>query len=236
MEKNKKTDILKIIYFIRLNWKYLLSIPRSIYLNFRLLPLNQAIKVPIFFSNYTRVRICRNSRLIINSHEIHAGMIKIGYTHCDFFLARDYKSNIHLEAGIILFNGYANIGAGCRISIKQNAKIEFGKQFWSTGPILIIARKSVLFENNCVLSWNITIMDHDAHDIYVDNTLINKSKPIVFKNHCWVGCNSTILKGAIIPRDGIIAANSVITREHHMSNTIIAGAPGKEICKNVCWK
>lgn len=85
MEKNKKTDILKIIYFIRLNWKYLISIPRSIYLNFRLLPLNQAIKVPIFFSNYTRVRICRNSRLIINSHEIHAGMIKIGYTHCDFF-------------------------------------------------------------------------------------------------------------------------------------------------------
>ena len=79
-------------------------------------------------------------------------------------------------------------------------------------------------------------MDHDAHDIYVDNTLINKSKPIVFKNHCWVGCNSTILKGAIIPRDWIIAANSVITREHHMSNTIIAGAPGKEICKNVCWK
>ena len=73
---------------------------------------------------------------------------------------------LNIGKGQLIFKGFANIGAGAKLSIDKDASLIFDNQFWSTGPLLIIARKQIQFGRNCVLSWNISVMDHDAHDIY----------------------------------------------------------------------
>ena len=65
-------------------------------------------------------------------------------------------------------------------------------------------------------------MDHDAHDIYHGGVLVNTPQPVLFDNHCWIGFNSTILKGSIIPENSVIAANSVITKADFEKNSVIA--------------
>ena len=219
----------KLWIFCSLNRKYFLSIPRSLYYNFRLLPFSQAIKVPIFLSNYVTIKLKDGSRVEISAEKVHVGMIKIGYTQCDFFTARHHKSVLNIGKGQLIFKGFANIGAGAKLSIDKDASLIFDNQFWSTGPLLIIARKQIQFGRNCVLSWNISVMDHDAHDIYHGGVLVNTPQPVLFDNHCWIGFNSTILKGSIIPENSVIAANSVITKADFEKNSVIAGVPGMTI-------
>lgn len=46
-------------------------------------------------------------------------MIKIGFSQCDFFLEKNYPSNLAIGNGILIFNGYANMGAGCKMSLNM---------------------------------------------------------------------------------------------------------------------
>ena len=94
----------KLWIFCSLNRKYFLSIPRSLYYNFRLLPFSQAIKVPIFLSNYVTIKLKDGSRVEISAEKVHVGMIKIGYTQCDFFTARHHKSVLNIGKGQLIFN------------------------------------------------------------------------------------------------------------------------------------
>lgn len=215
--------------------KYNIAILRSLFFCLRVLPFRQAIRIPIFISNQTKYNL-RNLNGGINiSSPIHLGMIKIGFTQASFFNASQNSSFIEIGKGIISFDGYANIGAGCKISVCNGATLRLGNQFWSTGPITIIARKSITIGDSCVCSWNITMMDHDAHGIYQLGRCINPSSEIIIKDHCWIGFNTSILKGVNIESDVIIAANSVVTKSASINNSIIAGIPANTKKTDVIW-
>ena len=225
----------KIWRFFLLNKRYLLSLPRSLYYNFRLLPFYQAIRIPIFFSNHVVVKVESKSQVKIESQNIHAGMIKIGYTQCEFFLANHHNSVLDIGEGKLVFDGYANIGAGAKLSIDKGGILFLGNHFWSTGPILIVARKLIQLGYNCVLSWNISIMDHDAHDIYHGGVLSNTPHPVIIGDHCWIGFNSIILKGSSLSNDVIVGANTILTKDIEESNVIVAGNPASIKKRNVVW-
>lgn len=225
----------KIWRFFLLNKRYLFSLPRSLYYNFRLLPFYQAIRIPIFLSNYVKVKINHKSQVKIENRNIHAGMIKIGYTQCGFFPANHHNSILDIGEGVLVFEGYASIGSGAKLSVDKGGLLFIGNQFWSTGPILIVARKLIRFGYNCVLSWNISIMDHDAHDIYHCGALSNTPHSVMIGNHCWIGFNSIILKDSSLSNDVIVGANSIVTKGIEESNVIIAGNPATIKKRNVIW-
>ena len=131
--------------------------------------------------------------------------------------------------GTLTFNGGAIIGRGSRISIGKNAIITLGDGFKITGRSTIISQKAITFGKDCLLSWDILIMDTDFHHITdSNNKLINSPRPITIGNHVWIGCRNTILKGVTIPDNVIIAAGSVLTKSIHESNCIIGGS-GKDM-------
>ncbi len=162
-------------------------------------------------------------------------MVKIGFTQASFFPQRANPSLIDMNGGTIVFDGYADIGAGSKISVANGGALHIGNHFWSTGPILLIVRKSVDIGDNCVCSWNVTVMDHDAHDIYKVGECINPAKGIVIKDHCWFGFNSCVLKGVTLESDTIVSANAVVTKSSAESNTVIAGVPARRINENISW-
>lgn len=232
--------MLKLFRFIKLNKNYILALPRSLYYNLRFFPFKIAIHLPLFISNTTK--ICKSGirrgggKICINA-PIHAGMIKIGFSQCQFISQRTERTILHIGESVIEFNGTANIGAGSRISVDNNAILTFGDHFWATGRTYIICRNRIIFEQSCILAWNITIMDHDAHIIInnENNIIQNQPRPIKLKKHCWIGMNSTILKGVTIPENSVIAANSTITKTFNINNIIIGGGPGKIIKQNISW-
>ena len=88
----------------------------------------------------------------------------------------------------------------------------------------IQAHKKITFGTNCLLSWDILIMDTDFH--YITNPkgeIINKPLPITIGNHVWIGCRNTILKGVSIADNVIVSANSTLTKNITESNCIVGG-------------
>lgn len=118
---------------------YIVSIPKTIYFNFKYLPIKQAIKLPIFVSNRVFLDKVRG-KVVINS-DIKTGMIKIGFNRPGLF---DYKRqrSVWSVEGRIEFRGEAIIGSGSRICTDiPQGNIIFGKNFTITANTQIWSRK-----------------------------------------------------------------------------------------------
>ncbi|MCK9473615.1 hypothetical protein, partial [Sulfurimonas sp.] len=87
-------------------FRYLFGLPKSIYVNFRLLPFSQAIKLPIIVSNKTKL-ISLNGK--VNLAKVKTGIIRIGFggtEHIDY----KYSRTILKIDGIVNFKSRVKIG------------------------------------------------------------------------------------------------------------------------------
>lgn len=169
--------------------------------------------------------------------DVKMGMIRIGQYRVGT-LDMKYHRAIWQCDGCVIFLGNAYIGSGTKISVSKGAVLTFGENFSMTGGSSIICEHQISFGADCLLSWDILIMDTDFHRILDHNgTQINLPKCIAVGNHVWIGCRNTILKGVVIPDNCVIAAGSKITKSFNYNNCIIAGNDTQKIIKsNIIWQ
>lgn len=208
---------------------------KTLIFNFRYLKPTQAIKLPILIFNNTLLYKLKG-RIIINT-TLKTGLVKIGPHNVG---TKDVRSarTIWECYGDIVINGKTTIGSGSSISIGKNAILTLGKDFSITGNSSIICQKEITFGDNCLLSWDIQILDSDFHKIYdIEGNHINKPKPIVIGNKCWIGARCSILKGVNINDNTIIAANSTITKSFEEKDIIIGNNNNSHVIKkNIKWE
>ena len=96
---------------------YCLSIPKTIYFNFRCLNLNEAIKIPIFISYKVKFKRLKRNVIKIDSDYISTLMIKIGFNGTDEISPK--RSIINMENGKIIFKGTCAISEGCTIGVSN---------------------------------------------------------------------------------------------------------------------
>lgn len=213
-----------IKYLFNLNWDILLKISliKTIKVNFLYLPFSKAICLPILISRKTLIRKPKYyslSKIVVNN-KIKFGLVKIGFGDCTLF--DKYKSRtILLLNGLIVFNGKTFIGHGSKI-ICLGGQIHFGNNFEITAETTIVSKNKIVFGDNCLLSWDVLIMDSDSHYIFdYKNEIMNADKQIEIGDKVWIGCRTLILKGSKIGKNNIIAAGSIISGKHIEENSII---------------
>lgn len=134
---------------------------------------------------------------------------------------------------------FPDLSRGSRISIGNNVVLELGNNFAITGRSSIISQKEITFGNDCLLSWDILIMDTDFHHIMNEyDEIVNRPRPIHIGNHVWIGCRNTILKGVNIVDNVIVSANSTLTKNVVESNCAVSSS-GKDaiiLKRNLNWK
>lgn len=221
--KNKKT------------LQYILGLPKTIYFNFKLLKFKEAIKLPIFLSNSVLIKKSKGN-ISING-KLKTGMIKIGFGDNGLFDKKKSRTIIQVN-GEVIFNGIANIGHGSKISVYENGILVFGDKFKISAESSIMCSSRISFGNDCLLSWDILLMDTDHHKIIdnIDNKVVNFDKEIIIGSHVWIGCRCTILKGVQILDNTVIAANSCVCNIFCKKNIIVAGNPAKIIKENINWQ
>jgi acetyltransferase-like isoleucine patch superfamily enzyme len=131
-----------------------------------------------------------------------------------------------------------------------NARISFDRAGASfvcgercyVGASHIVSAHKVELEDDVVVSWGVTIVDHNSHaldwnerrDDIIDwarghkNWEHVKIAPVTLKQRCWVGFNASILKGVTIGQGAIVAAGAVVTKDVP-PYTIVAGNPARVI-------
>lgn len=211
---------------------FLLGLPKTIYFNLKYFKLKEAIKLPVFVSH--KVKLLKLDGLIIINASIRPGMIKLGFGGVGIF-DKKYSRTIYQVSGKIVFNGSANIGHGSKISVNKSGKLILGDNFRISAESTIVCNKKIVFGDNCLLSWNILIMDTDFHKIISNGKITNLNKEIIIGEHVWIGCRCLILKGTNIPNNSIISANTNIYKSFTKQSTVIGGNPPRAIKENIEW-
>ncbi len=129
-----------------------INLIKTIFFNLKYLPLNQAVKLPIYV--YRDVRFNRlKGNIQLNAPQVYRGMIKIGNVIMGNADPKYQRAILEID-GTIVFNGKATIGLGTKISVKEHASLFLGNNIWVTGGnTTIICNKNIMINDDCLLSW-----------------------------------------------------------------------------------
>ena len=213
-----------------------LNIIKTLYFNLRCFPLKTALHLPVFIYRNVELSMMKGKIEILSY--LKFGMVKVGKPEMYSF---DRKNNITKwkNEGTLIIHGNIVFGRGCGIRIGKGATLDIGENSSLTGHSDIACFKKITIGKDCLISWDVLIMDTDFHHITDNNGMtLNELKPIVIGDHVWIGCRCTILKGAIIHADNVIAAGTIVTRDIKDTKSVIGGVGGKlaVIKEDVSWK
>ncbi|MEO8533826.1 MAG: acyltransferase [Flavobacterium sp.] len=206
---------------------------KTIYFNFKYFPFKEAISFPVLISKNVLFKELNGT--IKFECPLKYGLVKIGYGKVGIFDEKFSRAILEIS-GEIIFKGSANFGQGSKISVAKEAKIIFGNKFTITAESAIVASEKIEFGNNCLLSWDILIMDSDLHTIMDEGgKIINDPEEILVEDNVWIGCRALVLKGARIPSGSVIAANTVVNKNLKSTNSLYAGIPARMIREKISW-
>ena len=213
-------------------WNILLSLPKTLRFNLHYFPLKTALKLPVFVSHRTFLREL-NGKIVL-PEKVNTAMIKIGFGDVGHY-DRKRSRSIWQVSGTVAFGGKASIGHGSKLSVRGN--LTLGADFNMTAESTMVCAHKISFGNDCLLSWDILIMDTDEHPIInQDGIRTNPDKPIFVGNHVWIGCKCTLLKGTEIPNNTVVAAGTLLTSAFSGKNQIVGGNPPTILKNNVRWE
>ena len=207
---------------------------KTLYFNFKYLPVRRAVRFPILISRHCRVRKAGGTVEILAP--VHFGMIRFGMDGVGIFDNRRSRSIWQVE-GKLIFEGRAFIGHGCKISVARGGELRLGDNLKITAESAIAATNKIHIGANCLLSWNILIMDTDWHSVLDQNeNIINPALPVQIDDHVWIGCEVTILKGVSIASGCIVAAGTIVSKSVADPNCIIGKNPNEILKRNIQWR
>lgn len=206
----------------------LISLPRSVWFNFRYLPFSHAIKMPVFLAPNVRIKNMWRGGLRLNN--IRFGSLHIGFHEADAVDTYSVHTVIDIQKNGIMSCHDVHIGHGAIICIKEKGYLNLGKNFAISGTTKIVCSYRIDVGDNVQFSWDSLVMDSDAHNVFnTDVERLPNIAPIKIGNHVWIAANTTILKGTIIGNDCVVAGNSLLNKSYELNNYIIAGIPAKAI-------
>ena len=200
----------------------------NIYVNFKLLPVRQAIRFPIFIYSKTKFRSLKGRGIIHG--KVSPCMIRIGNDTC--YVATSKPYSVWTIDGLIEFNGPFSFSYGTYVLVAEGAKLIFGKESFIGSETKIICFDNIHIGNNVRVPWECQIMDTSFHYVKEETGNIKSlTKPIMIKDNVWVGNRTTIGKGSVIPEYSIIASNSLVSKDLSSfgEHCMFAGIPVKLI-------
>ena len=208
------------------------SIPKTLRFNLHYFPLKTALKLPVVVSRRTCLSELHGQ--VELPEKVERAMVKIGFVDVGHY-DRKRSRGIWQVSGTVSFGGKASIGHGSKLSVRGN--LHLGADFNMTAESTIVCAKDIRFGDDCLLSWDILVMDTDEHPLYdKENKRINPDKAIVVGNHVWIGCKCVLLKGAEVPDNTVIAAGTLLTSTFSGENQIVGGNPPSVLKRDVRWE
>lgn len=163
----------------------------------------------------------KNSRFVLGFGD--STTASFPYSGINFNLMKN--STLKIKGAVI-------VGLNSAVTVEDDACLEIGDGTYIGAKTHIRVGKHIKIGNHVAIAWNVTIMDSDFHDFFVDGINKNVAKDIVIEDDVWIGNNVIILKGVTIGKNAIIGAGSVVTKDVP-SNCAVAGNPAKVIRENV---
>lgn len=191
------------------------------------------LRAIIFRLFYKKNILAHQNALIKGIKNIETkNQLKVGVDYVGFCSPKD-QTFLNIN-GKISFESNYSIGRGCRFDIGKNAVVNIGSGGYINAFTKLIIMHRLTIGNNCVISWNVQILDEDFHTVNYEGKK-KKNPEISIGDKVWIGSGVQIYQGTIIPNGCIIASNSIVRGIFDTENCIIGGNPAKVIKENVSW-
>ena len=214
-----------------------LSLPKTVFFNFSVLPFVDAIRLPFYVDrNIAFGKLYKN--VVDLDFPIKMFSIKFGKWALDGIpeMTKGYISMGKYSK--IVFRGNAEFAYGISLSTTKAGKIYFGRDFYCNKNCVIACLDLMDIGHDVLFGWNVSVIDNDGgtHKTYENGIEKCNKRPVKIGDHSWLCANTHILKGVIIPENTIVAYNSCVTKAFEEKNTILAGSPAKVLTRNIEWK
>lgn len=115
------------------------------------------------------------------------------------------------------------------VTINSLAGLEVGNNVYIAHNTVIIGteikiRNEVIIGPNCIIS--------SGNHTFKDNSFRygkSMTKGVVIEDGCWIAGNCSVLGGAVLPRQSILAAGAVLNKKMTEEKSIYGGVPAKKI-------
>ena len=210
----------------------LCSLPKTLRFNLHYFPLKTALKLPVFVSRRTYLRELHGE--VVLPEKVETAMVKIGFGDVGHY-DRKRSRGIWQVSGTVTFGGKAGIGHGSKLSVRGH--LNFGADFNMTAESTIVCPDSITFGKDCLVGWDVLVMDTDEHPLYdMAGNRLNPNRPIVVGNHVWIGCKCVLLKGAEVPDNTVVAAGTLLKSAFEGECQVIGGNPPAVLKREVRWE
>jgi acetyltransferase-like isoleucine patch superfamily enzyme len=119
----------------------------------------------------------------------------------------------------------------CIIAIGRNSTFE-DAHLAATEP-----RSRIVVGEDCMFAYDIDVRTGDSHSIIdmVTNRRINFAKDVSIDDHVWISAHCSILKGATIARNSVVATRSVVTKAFDREGIVLGGNPCRILKEQITW-
>jgi acetyltransferase-like isoleucine patch superfamily enzyme len=156
--------------------------------------------------------------------------IFLGFDNANAFLRRLDKNSI---IPILKANG-ASVGNGCDINMpllfhncRSFENLTIGDNCHIGKNCFFDLRDKIIIQENVVISMQVTLITHqDLGNSELKSLYPSTSAEINIGRNCYIGVNSTILKGVTLSENSIVAAGSLVNKNVPPS-AIVGGVPIK---------
>lgn len=151
------------------------------------------------------------------------------------------KLGKHVEALNVTVNAVnkslLDLGAGSVLTgefdLRNNGTIR-AKRLWCTWPPLIAVNDGLIEFGDSGTADSI-IYNSDYHPVYdMEGNHINPNEDVIIGDNVWIGRKVFLLKGTRIG-DGSIISSGTVTSKDIPAHSIVAGAPGRVVKRDIVW-
>lgn len=212
----------------------IISMPITIYVNFRCLPLKTAIKLPLFIGYKTHID--KLSRNITFGCEPTTFMVRIGWGGTE---GRETGKKNYLllnEKASLKFNGKCTMSSGVSL-VLDLGKLEIGDNFFCNKNCTFSCNDKITIGNNVLFGWNVEVLDSDNHKVmHKDRRKVSDRGAITIGDHVWVAAFSHILKNSVVPDGSVVAYHSLVTKAFAGEKLLLGGCPAKVLEEEIQWE
>ena len=209
------------------------SITKTLFFNFKMLPIKQAIKLPILLTR--NIHFYSLLGKITIEGKVSFGCVRFGYFGEDYICARKNYSIIAIDGDLIL-SPKNRFGSGIVLNIRKGASIHIGENVAIGNLVKIICFEEINIGSNTRIAWESQILDTSFH--YIRNVATHEiypiNKKIIIGNNNWIGNRATIMKGTVLPDFTIVSSYSFCNKKYDIEKySMLGGIPAKVVKQGI---
>ena len=194
-----------------------INIVKTVYLNFKVFPVNIAKKLPIYAGKRVDINeIHKGSIEFQEGVEIKKGMVSLGICQHPMISNKWLATLLRItRQGKLIIGGNIKIYSGCSIIVTYQGKLSIGSDFLMNQKGRIYCANSVTIGDHCRIGWETQIYDSNFHFMYdsIKHRIGNALGQVCLGNNVWIGNRCTISKGSLLPNYTIVGSNSLVSKK-----------------------